>query len=299
MNADYERASKSLWWDKLATLRQSSGKKEIYNFILSTAKLEELPGEGDMVYENLFTQSFECENKNWGRAIQISRYKLMDALDAPGQGSLDAEAQWAASIGVEIARHPQEMVIDLIKGGEVNLGYDGVPYFSASHPVHPFNPSFGTYANLVSGASLDPQNYSDGVAQMAGFKLPNGRSRYLVPSYLVFGPSLRKQALEITGARFISTSGQGPTENIELNTGVSPLMINEIDDDSWYLVATTDVTGVQYNPFFYQVRDPFQMLSFNPTTTRELATKNMFEWQVRGRDASVYGHPYQMIKFKL
>jgi phage major head subunit gpT-like protein len=301
-NTDYELALKNAWWDKLATLKTSEGSSNIYQFLLSSFDLAPLD-DGTMIYSNMLTQAFSATNADRGGGLKIKKNQLKD-------DEFGFAADWMGQAGAAMALAPQYLLTPtvvngaattngLIIGGATQNGYDGVPFFSASHPVNPFNAAMGTYANIYAGASyaLSITSYAVGEAKLRSLVMPNGRNRNLKAKYLVAPPSLRKMALEVTGAKFVSSTAQGgPTENVFIGDGVEPLIINEleVEPDSWYLVADT---GSGIGPFIYQLREAFEMNAYTGMTQAELNRVNEFEWQIRGRDVALYGHPYSMIKF--
>lgn len=292
-NDDYAIALQNLWWDKLATVKPSTGKKEIYQFLLTNSFLKELP-EGQMIYDNLITQAFSGTNKDFGTGLKITKNQFDD-------DEFQFAADWAAQAGSAIALHPQQLVIDLIVKGTSQNSYDGVSFFSDSHPTNPGNVALGTFSNLIPSTALTYDNYVVGLKTMRSYKMPSGLNRNLVPKYLVGPPSKMKEMLEITGAAFVSTTAQGgPSSNVFNNQGVEPIIINELETDdpdtgAWYLVASN--AGSSIGPFIYQLRTAFAMTSYSGATTAELQRTNELEWLIRGRDTALYGHPYQMIKF--
>lgn len=284
-NNDYEIAAANAWWDQLMTTKQSGGKKEIYNFLLTTADIVDFD-EGEMKYSNLMATAFECSNRRRGvEGLKLSREQIED-------DEFGFAADWAATAGSAVAMDPQYLALELLANGQTALGYDGVAFFSNSHPVNPLDSAPGTYDNLMEANPLSLDNFNKAIARMKSFKMPNGRNRGLRPSLLVAGPSNEKTALEITNAAFISaTSNVVATAN-----GVKPLIINEIEDGSWYVVAQAGRAGTSLMPFIYQVRRPFEMTSYTGMQQVELNRCDKFEWHVRGRTAACYGHPFQMVK---
>jgi phage major head subunit gpT-like protein len=301
-NTDYEAALANAWWDKLATLKTVEGSTNIYQFLLSSFDLAPLD-DGQMVYSNMLTQSFSATNADRGGGLKLKRNQIED-------DEFGFAAEWAGQAGAAMALAPQYLltptvvngaatVNGLIIGGTTQNGYDGVPFFSASHPVNPFNTAMGTYANLYAGSSyaLTITSYAAAEAKLRGLVMPNGRNRNLKAKYLVVPSTLRKVALEITGAAFVSSTAQGgSTSNVFLSDGVEVIVANELDiePDAWYLVADT---GSGIGPFIYQLRKAFEMNSYTGMTLAELNRVNQFEWQIRGRDVALYGHPYSMMKF--
>ncbi len=286
-NDDHMIAAANAWWDQLMTEKAGEGKKSVYQFLLSTAQVVDLD-EGQYEYGNLITQAFECTNRNRGvTGLKLTRNQIED-------DDFSFASDWAAQAGSATALDAQYLAIELLANAEAQGSYDGVPYFSASHPVHPNNAAQGVYSNLITANPLTLTNFGVAMARMKSFKMPNGTVRNLRPSLLVAGPAKEREALEITDAAFISaTSNVIATAN-----GVKPLIIPDITDDSWYLVAQSQQAGSGLNPFIYQTRESFKMTSYSGATDAELCRSDKFEWIVRGRSAACYGHPYQMIKNK-
>ncbi len=300
-NNAYELALQNAWWDKVMTTRPSTGLKELYEWLLTTADIVELP-KGQMVYEDIATVEWTIKNAEWGKALQIQKYKWKS--DQFGFAS-----DWASQIGSNMALRPQYAAVDLLANAEsATLGkcYDGLAFFHAAHPVHPYDASMGTFRNLVTtigqldgtgnaGApELTVDNFTLAVALMQSYKMPNGRNRNLRPKYLATGPKRRKAAVEVTGARFISA-----TENVVASSyNVEPFVVNEITDNSWYLIAESTGSNLG-GPFIYQVHTPFEMNSYTGVTQAELNRSRMVEWQVEGFMGASYGLPYHMIKMKV
>jgi len=301
VNEDYLLAAKNLWWPMLMMSRPTDGRTETIEFLLSTAQIHPLD-DGQMVYDDLVAAAFRIENKDKGGALKVTKNQFKD-------DKLEKAAGWAAQMGVQIAMRPQLDAIALIKAGETNLGYDGVAFFSTAHPVHPFAPSLGTYSNLITSNPLVDvdgkpiiANYAKAIGRLRSFIMPNGQNRNLQPLYLVVGPDLAFAAQLLTQARFIDASenvfntGFGLKQNGVLVPGVQVIVINELAAGEWYVVAS-DV-GMAVAPLIYSEREPYEMTTYDGITQVMLNIENVLEWQVRGRNDAIYGHPYSMVKSK-
>lgn len=104
---------------------------------------------GDRVINNLRTHGFQIENRDWESTIGVDRNKIED--DQYGVYS-----PWMQRMGESAAYHPDELVFGLINDGReaTSLCYDGLPFFSASHPYDPgvtFNGS-GVQSNVDTGS---------------------------------------------------------------------------------------------------------------------------------------------------
>lgn len=291
----YAQALKNAWWDKLIGVRAGKGKRDVMEWLLTTAQIHDLP-KGTMRYDDLVTQAHEVTHKPRGAGLKIDRDQWEDDEFGFAQ-------DWAAQIGGASAMDPQYAALDLIQAGETGKSYDGVAFFSDSHPVNPFDSSKGTYDNLITDAdqmggasgapALNATNFKLGVAHMKKFKMPNGRNRNIKPGLLVVGPELEGTALELTSAGFI-----GATENILTQYRIEPLVINDLGDpNDWFLCAQDGETPGML-PFVRSERRPYAMTSYDGLTQAELNRMNFLEWQLRGRYGHTYGHPYQMVKFK-
>lgn len=297
MNNDYVAAAQNAWWDKLMTERPGTGRKEIIEWLLTTAEIEDLP-KGQMIYDDLVTQAYEATARDRGKGFKISRNDWED-------DEFKLAAEWAGQMGAAMALDPQYLAIDLLLGGEVLKGYDKLPYYDKNHKVNPYDDSKGVYPNLVTdiadigGAAsgppeLTPENFALGVALMKSFKMPNGKNRNQRPKYLVTSPQNEKKALEVTGAKFIDA-----TDNVLTTYQVEPLIINElsVEPKSWMLAAENG--GTNQKPLICINRKEYEMNSYTGMTQAELNRANELEWQVRGRKTAVFGHPFQMVKFKV
>jgi phage major head subunit gpT-like protein len=303
VNNDFQLALENAWWDRLMMERPSTGRKEFLEFLLTTADIHRLD-TGQMVYDELVKSFFEFENMKWGTGLRVNQDQFED-------NELGFVSDWAAQAGAAMALAPQYQAVALIQAGETALAYDGKAFYATDHPVNPFDTSKGAYSNLMAGLPLadgdgNPieQNFALAEARMRSFKMPNGRNRNLGPTMLVVPPELKRPALTITGAKFISA-----TENVQassfqakwngkIHDGVEVIVINELSEspDDWY-IATSN-SGTNLLPLVYANRKPYQINSYNGITQAELNLRDELLWQIKGRNVAFYGHPFTMIKCK-
>lgn len=103
---------------------------------------------GDRVVQSMGTHGFEIENKDFELTLGVDRNDIAD--DTYGlYGPL------AQEMGQSVALHPDELLTQVIVAGGTGLGYDGVPFFSASHPYDP------GATDPITGASLSGQVQSN------------------------------------------------------------------------------------------------------------------------------------------
>lgn len=301
---DYQVALENSWWDRCMMERPGGGRKEILEFLLTTADIHLLE-DGEQKYDELVTQFFEFTHETRGTGLKVTRDQFED-------DELQKAQEWAGQVGAAMALAPQYQAVSLILSGETALGYDDKPFFAEDHPVNPFDTSKGDYANLLGSLALADtdghpilKNFNAAEAAIRSFKMPNGRNRNLQPTFLMVPPSLKGAAIELTGARVILATENVFQSDFKANfngkshTGVEVIVVNELEDDSnsdWYLGC--NAAGTNMMPLMYSNRRPYTMNSYNGLTQVELGRLRFLEWLVDGRNVAFFGHPYQLIKVK-
>ncbi len=132
-------------WARIATRIPSSTAKNVYPFLGQWPKLREWLDERTI--KQLGSNRYELANRDFESTVEVERNAVEDdeyMLYAP----LFEEAGGAA------AEWPDDVVFEVLKAGLTGLGYDDVPFFSASHP----HVKDGAVANL-SGAGSHPAWY--------------------------------------------------------------------------------------------------------------------------------------------
>lgn len=126
-------------WNEVAMEIPSNTEREDYDWLGVSPEMREWLG--DRVIHSLGTHGFSIANRDWELTIGAERNKLED--DKEGIYS-----PLAQRMGESAALHPDRLVFGAINDGRNAgaLGYDGVPFFSASHP----NEDVGTQSNLNS-----------------------------------------------------------------------------------------------------------------------------------------------------
>lgn len=99
---------------------------------------------GDRVLTDINAYGYTVAPKKFERTKSIAVSDLNDTLIA-------TTAQIMRGIGEAAARHPQKLVVDLLKNGESGLCYDGEAFFSDAHPVVDASGADSTQSNLIAG----------------------------------------------------------------------------------------------------------------------------------------------------
>jgi hypothetical protein len=327
---DYAALAKELWWSNVARVQPSKTKREVLNWLLSTATLEDQGMGGNIAFDEIEATLMEITNKFAGKGLQIPRSELED-LDGNG---VAAAAKWSSDIAQAFALWPQlQTAFALINGETSSLvkTYDGKALFATDHPVNPVDLTGGkTFANFFTGSSSgsypgalpidESVSAEDALANLAtlygyfaGIPQANGRyPRRLRPVSILCPPRLAPRVTLLTDAKFIamaagSSSAGGGSADVEglislLGYG-KPIVADELasafgGDDKTYYVQFAPLGSLKstLGGIVYVEREPFSIIYHGPMTSAELARKNNLQWTSTGRNATAAGHPYLLAK---
>lgn len=303
---EWARVLPTLFWDRFMKLRPSDGEAELLEWMLTTAQIHPAGQGGNIRYDDIVSIGHTIENEDFGAGLLLTRNKIEDS-------KLDRAGQWATHVGSAGAYWPQEQLFKLIAAGKTEKAYDDVAFFSASHPVNPFNTGLGNYSNLIAAkpihatgagnVTLDvaANNLSDVISAVKTIKMPNGKFRKLRPTMLMGPPQLEKRLKELTGAQFFGQGGSGTTasaDNVLRGYGFAPPTVaEELSGEAtvWY-VGCEDITSTEVGGFIFQERKPFALTSYQGDNQYQLDLRDEFAWHYKGRNRGAYGHPYLFIR---
>lgn len=324
--SEYQRFLASLWWRQLVSVKQSLTKKEVITWLLSTAMIRDTQKGGQLSFDDLVATYTEIENKNSGAGLILKRAQMEDLYNGiVGGEGMDLAAKWSADIGAYMAYWPQKQAAHFLKNAH-NLaasggytGYDGVAFFSASHPLNPFNTGLGNYKNLFTGGdaadistavTLDVavQNLSKVYALIAGIKMPNGEDpRYLRPKAILVPPKLFPRAVQLTNAKYIAQAATGGAGGADIEGVIKslgfamPIQVDELDgfeSDTTYFVVAEQISQTSLGGVVYVEREAYRINYYGVMDDAELNRKDELEWHCKGRNVIAPGHPYCLFKVK-
>lgn len=317
----WQRMTPHLVWDKFVDVRQSSTLRELYFWLIETAKITDQGQGGNKRFDDIAATFFEIDNRDSGAGLRLTKNEIEDNMMAGaglrGMPALDYAANWAKQMGGAAGYWPQEKMFELIAAGKTSKGYDAKAFFAKDHPINVYS-ALKTYANLLAGAAAstpatDPvdavypgacpidatnapvladavQNFANAIAYVRAVQQPNGKPRNLVVRYALAGVDLQKRLNEILDTKYYG-SGQGAQENVVSRYGIEPIIASELTESKVYYLACEMLPG-EGGPFIYQNREPYVLTTYQPATQAELQRKKLFEWDFDGRNAEGYGHPY-------
>jgi hypothetical protein len=315
--SEYLRVTSNLWWDKLTKKMTSGSRRDIIHWALNTASLEDTGFGGNMNFDDMKIVETEFTNLSVGKGLKLRRPQFED-LDGNG---VDLALEWAKQIGSQVAYWPQKSIVKLLKDGALatSLGYDGVPFFSASHPNYPGYAANGTYANLITGKQIYGVTVDVALANLqsvfstiASIKMPDGETpRFLRPAGILCNPLTYPVAVQLTNARFLAqaaTGGGAASADVQALIGAlgygQPIMADEFagfESNTTYFVFCDIVTSSELGGMVYIDREPITTRYYSGRSgslgiDAQLDRSDELEWHATGRNVAGYGHPYAIFK---
>jgi len=318
---EYDRLTSKLWWNRICKLGPPSGaKRERVSWLLDTARIQRTNKGGNLEFEDIVSTTTEVEHLNAAAGLKIKKEQFED-VDGNG---IDYATHWSRQMGAYAAYWPQKMLAQQILANGPT--YDGQNFFSAAHPVNPFNTAAGTFQNIFTGAAsgiypgalpIDSSvtvevavaNIAKAIAYIAAIKMPNGEDpRFLRLADIIVPPALAARAQQITNAKFIAqmagtnAGGSGDVEALIRNFGLGqPIEAAELGSafggsDTSYYLAMEEITTNQMGAFSYIQREPFSVLYYGPQNDAQLARIREYQWMTEGRNSILNGHPYLLFK---
>jgi phage major head subunit gpT-like protein len=236
--------------------------------------LDELQGVtewlGPRLMNELRANSVTLVDKKWTDAVRVARTDYED----DNWGLIKARF---ADMGKGFALHPDELLAALIKAGETDNAYDGVPFFSANHPT-----STGTQSSLYNSA-LSRTVFEAAYAQHLQRTDYWGKPLGSVPTHLFYGPSLWatvRNILEVPTIFEATYAGDNPNKGL-----VKPVMLPNLDNASWMLADLSN--GIK--PFIFQERVAVEFAAQDQPNDDCVVYDDEYRYFGRARYAMGYG----------
>lgn len=168
---DMGRESAMPFYPTIATIVNSDGADEEYGGLGSVPGVREWVG--DRVFNTLRGAKFTIENRKWESSVQIEKDDIDDARLVKYGPVLE-------ELGREAEHHPDELMFEMLTGGESKTCLDGQFFFDTDHVWG----DSGTQSNDLSATAATGTTpteaecrtaYHAARAAMLGFKKDNGK----------------------------------------------------------------------------------------------------------------------------
>jgi len=194
--------------------------------------------------------SYDLKNRPYGANWTVSEHEVR--LDKIGAINLRARQMGSAA-----AHWYNDRLAATMEGATSGNLFDGVPFFSASHPT-----GATTVANYyTTGYELTQTNLETVIANMRGFTGRSGKRLGVRPSHLIVPPEL-----EFTAKRILLTNQEaagGTRADSDVLKGRVELIVFDAltDANAWYVADLTK----PIRPFFMQELLGLRVLSQGPS----------------------------------
>ena len=271
------------YWDKIATLKESTTEEERYPWMALIPELREWLGERQIL--NLETRVQALKNKKFERTFGVKRDKLED----------DQLGFYTPSVQ-ELARvarlWPDKLVVDALKAGDSAqaIVYDNQRFFDANHPQNMDDPTSPLQANLFTGMPLSDVNIAKVRASMMAYKSEGGVPMEIVPNLLVVPPQLEFAARKIMSGETLAVpvpggGGAAPTNVLKGTMDVLGLPRLSDRPEEYYLMDTTRPV----KPLVFQQRVSPEFTYLNRPEDPNVFQRDEFLFGVRARGVAGYG----------
>lgn len=274
-------------WQEVAEKKTSATREQRYVWVASIAGFRPWKQGTDRVYNNLAGRAYILGNNHYENSVEVGGDDIND-------DQLGIYSDSMRLLGVNAGAQPDQLLWTVVEAGlTTGQGYDGVPFFSTSHPVSLDNPGLGTYSNYFSGRVLNAANFAYVRAQLQGRKLENGLPMALGKLTLTVPPALRTTAEQILNlGMFAPATAYGAvaaqaSDNIlrgAANIVVSPYLTS---DTRWFVTA--ELGGMR--PFIFQERQPCKFVPLVSPTDANVFNLNVLRYGADVRNAAGYSLP--------
>jgi phage major head subunit gpT-like protein len=200
---------------------------------------------GNRVITNAIARSRTINIDPYEQTLGLDKYIVEDdQLNLFYQGGITMQAQAGANLS-------DLLISDFIRTANVTVGYDGVPVFSASHPINggiaggvaANAPT--TQSNLYVSTALTYANYQTVRQEMRARVGMDGAPLGLIPDLLMVPPALEGAAKLILESDFLAQTAFGASSNSPQSNvykGTARILVNPWLADmpnNWWLFDTT------------------------------------------------------------
>lgn len=289
-------ASSPTYFDPLMSDKTSDGELENYGWLAKLPLFR--PWIGERVWNNLDAYVQTVFNIAFENGVEVDKYKIADDKlglysDSFKMLGLSAKQIWDVNA-----------LYALIAGSVINV-YDAQPFFSASHPINPFNPGSATQANRFTSTALTHANYRTVRQTMMAYVGEDGVPLQIVPDTLYVGPALEGTGKDIVEAPLLNIAGTGAVAGSNVNMGTAKLVViprwsGTITVPAGYPGAGTSLNldttwmmgcmnGFPAKPLVKQVRLAPQLTALDMAFLDHVVNKRVLRYAGEARGAVGYG----------
>jgi phage major head subunit gpT-like protein len=244
-------------------------------------------------------QEYTIAPKLWELTCGVKRTDLEDDI-------FNIFGATPKQIGKQAKILPDLRMISMLQNGKTNVTFDGVPFFSGSHPIDTAGTLPGTQSNLFDSSTVGPTPLTQGnaasiIASMGALLGRDGNPFGFWPSLVMVPPQLAFAAHQVFDMQFITqalttgpVSGVAVTENAI--KGTCKVLVNEYlanDPNGWYVM---DLRDEEFRPTTWVSRMPPEFTWLNRPDDANVFMYDQYLYGGRMRGEGGYGVWFTAIK---
>lgn len=181
-------------------------------------------------------QAFYIDSKPWERTIDIP----LDILGASGFAAYINKVPYLVRAA---NAHPNVLIANLLKNGKTTIGWDGVDFFSATHPVDYRNANTNaTFPNLYTNMPFSRANFAKAKQYFRAMKAPDGTTSLGLQLTHVLADTGEEETFDALFKKFILANDAGTAADTNIyEGGAQPIIGPELDANQetgvWYGLA--------------------------------------------------------------
>jgi phage major head subunit gpT-like protein len=279
-------------WPKVCKTVTSASREMRYAWAANLPGFRKWLQGTERVFNNISGRVYTLTNDHYEDSLEVGADDIND-------DQLGIYSDGMMLLGVNAGAQPDVLVWATVEAGlTTGVGYDGVTFFSTSHPVSLDNPGLGTYSNLFTTAGGDARllsaaNFSYVRSKLQSRKLENNLPLALGKLTLTVPPALRTTAEQILNlGMFAPATAYGAVAAQASDNalkGAADIVVSPYltSDTTWYLTAELG----PMRPFIYQERQPVKFVPLTNPTDANVFTINTYRYGADVRNASGYSFP--------
>lgn len=273
----------------VVNLTQSDGPEGVYIMADTISVLRDRDDSDAMIPDAIQAYETTVTNKRKYRRIEVPLPALLD--DKVGQYAMRAR-----QLGKLVVTGPALDLEKYAENADSVTGFDGVAFFSASHPTNKMVNGSPTWSNkIVKGAGLTFDTFQEGLLAMRKFPDADGvpcgsqPTHLLVPSdWEVIANDIAKSVLPY------GASGGGNKVSLSLDD-LKVIVVKSWTKSQWMLVDASDEIE---RPFIFQEREPVELVDICTDPRSQWAIDHdRLAWGVQGRYGMGVGYPTKAALF--
>ena len=265
-------------WPKFAQMYESSTSVEQHYWV------DRIPQpriwKSDRIPHNVVARTYALVNQPFEDTLALDAFSVSDNKINLWAPSVQMLSMQAAKLSDNFFYNK---TYGAIAGGTSFVTYDGVPFFSASHPIYvDVGASGGVQSNYQTGFGLTSANYFTARADMRAYLGNDGLPLNVNPNLLMTGTALEAAAIQILQTQWVAPAqalGQNASGVVQQNAlyGTADLLVvpdmqalNGVlsTGNPWLLMDSS----MPLKPFINQLREaPQFFFLFSPQSAPMIA----------------------------